>query len=209
MSQKGRRARSEILSHSLPATHAALREWTGRPSHLSRCPTTPLRLTATARLAHPTTSVARMRCGTAANACPTCPLTTRTMAPLPLAWPHCTALCWAIAVRQTFTPIHEPSALTSEPHRPGDGPRDRTASVNQSNWGSYISTRLELKRPTGGYVIPPHRSKAIFSLPLSFVLPAIYLFFFHIPPFCVLRAVYYMTWSVCGVLVLFNVSFKV
>ncbi len=119
MSQKGRRARSEILSHSSPATHAALREWTGRPSHLSRCPTTPLRLTATARLAHPTTSVARMRCGTAANACPTCPLTTRTMAPLPLVWPQCTAPCWAIAVRRTFTLIHEPSALTSDPHRPG------------------------------------------------------------------------------------------
>lgn len=145
MSQKGRRARSEILSHSLPATHAALREWTGRPSHLSRCPTTPVCLTATARLARPTTSVARMRCKMAANACPTCPLTTRTMAPLPLVWPPCTAPCWAIAVRQTFTPIHEPSALTSDPHRPGDEPRDRAASVNQSIWGRVISLRQESK----------------------------------------------------------------
>ncbi len=161
MSQKGRRARSEILSHSSPATHAALREWTGRPSHLSRCPTTPLRLTATARLAHPTTSVVRMRCGTAANACPTCPTHYETMAATALGLAAMYGPCWSIAVRRTFTLIHEPSALTSALTDPGDGPRDRAAYVDQSNWGSYISTRQEIKRPTGCSVILLHRSKAL------------------------------------------------
>lgn len=199
MSQKGRRARSEILSHSSPATHAALQEWTGRPSHLSRCPTTPLRSTATAPLARPTTSVARMRCVMAANACPTCPLTTRTMAPLPWVWPPCTAPCWATAVHQTFTPIHEPSALTSDPHRPGDEPRDRAASVNQSIWGPCHLLAPRVKRPTGCHVILPRRSKAIFSLPLSFVLPLFV-------SLSAVRAVCYMTWSVCGGFGLFNVK---
>ncbi len=119
MSQKGRRARSEISATvRLQRCSAPGVDGAGRHTSLAALrPRSASQLLP--RLAHPTTSVARMRCGTAANACPTCPLTTRTMAPLPLVWPQCTAPCWAIAVRRTFTPIHEPSALTSDPHRPG------------------------------------------------------------------------------------------
>lgn len=131
MTLKGRRVRSEILSRSLPATHAAHPGWTGWPSRLFPCPTTPLNRTTTAPPVRPTTPVAWMRCLTAANAYPTCPLITRITAPPPSVWPPCTVPCWANALRRTFTPTHEPSALTSDPHRHGSGQRDRYHTMDQ------------------------------------------------------------------------------